>query len=110
MKIGFPYYFQLRYHFDTIFNYLHSRILKKIFSANEYSSVKREVQRTLAECGMEVTFNVKEIIVNGESMTGPWKSCWKKLKERLKHGMESKRKAKYREKELQNVYKPGRRM
>jgi hypothetical protein len=59
---------------------------------------------------MEVTFNVKEIIVNGESMTGPWKSCWKKLKERLKHGMESKRKAKYREKELQNVYKPGRRM
>ena len=54
---------------------------------NEYCSVKREDEQTLAEYGMEVTFNEKELTINEESMTAPWKTCWRKLKEGLMKGI-----------------------
>ena len=37
---------------------------------SEYCSVKREAEQTLAECGMEVTFNEKRVTMNGEIITG----------------------------------------
>ena len=68
--------------------------------------MKREAEQSLAECGLEVTFNEKGVMMNGESMSGPWKTCWRKLKEGLKKGMENNKKTEYMKKEMQsNVYK-----
>lgn len=73
---------------------------------DEYCSVKREAEQTLAECGLEVTFNEKGVTMNGESMIGPWKTGWRKLKEGLKKGMENNKKSEYMKKEMQSkVYK-----
>ena len=41
---------------------------------SEYCSVKREAKQTLAGYGMEVTFNKKVVMINGESMTAPLKN------------------------------------
>ena len=72
---------------------------------SEYCSVKREAEQTLAEYGMEVTFNEKGVTINGESMTAPWKTCWRKLKEELMKGMNNNKKAEYIKEEMQsNVY------
>ena len=72
---------------------------------SEYCSVKREAEQTLAEYGMEVTFNKKGVTINGESMTAPWKTCWRKLKEELMKGMNNNKKAEYIKEEMQsNVY------
>ena len=72
---------------------------------SEYCSVKREAEQTLAEYGMEVTFNKKGVTINGESMTAPCKTCWRKLKEGLIKGMNNNKKAEYMKKEVQsNVY------
>ena len=54
---------------------------------SEYCSVKREVKQTLPEYGMEVTFNEKGVTINGASMTGPWKTCGRKLKHEVMKGM-----------------------
>ena len=59
---------------------------------SEYCSVKHEDEQTLAEYGMEVTFNEKEVTINGESMTALWKTCWRKLKEGLMKGMNNNKK------------------
>ena len=42
---------------------------------SEYCSVNHEGKQSLAEYGMEVTFNEKGVTINGESMTAPWKTC-----------------------------------
>ena len=68
--------------------------------------MKREDEQTLVGYGMGVTFNKKEVTINGESMTAPWKACWRKLKEGLMKGMNNNKKAEYSKKEMQsNVYK-----
>ena len=66
--------------------------------------MKREAEQMLREYGMEATFNEKGVTINGEIITAPWKTCWRKLKEGLKKGMDNNKKAKYIEKKMQSNF------
>ena len=68
---------------------------------SEYCSVKREAEQTLADYGMEVTFNKKGVTINRENMIVPWKTCWRKQKEGLMKRMNNNKKAEYMKKEMQ---------
>ena len=62
---------------------------------SEYCSVKREAEQTLDECGLEATFTEKGVTLNGEDLAGPWKTCWRKLKEGMKKGMANNKNIEY---------------
>ena len=54
--------------------------------------MKCEDKQTLAEYGMEATLNEKRVNTNGASMTAPWKTCWRKLKNKLEKKIQEQQK------------------
>ena len=69
---------------------------------NEYCSVKREAEQTLAEYGMGATFNEKGVTINRESMTASLENLLEETEGRITERNGYKQKVEYMEKEMQS--------
>ena len=74
-----------------------ARELKK-----EESSIVEEAMITASNAGFDIEFEEGNIKINGELIEGGWKPAWKRLKEKLKEGIKSKRIDNYMAKEQQS--------